>query len=61
MRKIKLNVESLTVESFGVAAEATEARGTVHGEEAGAFLTIRLSCPVTCGGSCDSGNPCVYC
>jgi hypothetical protein len=61
MRKMKLNVEELTVDSFGVAANGAEVRGTVHGEALDAFITIRISCPATCGGSCDSGNPCVYC
>jgi hypothetical protein len=61
MRKMKLDLEALVVESFGADAEGTEARGTVQGNDVEGYITVRISCPATCGGSCDSGNPCVYC
>jgi hypothetical protein len=59
MRKIKLNAEELTVESFAATVDGPEARGTVQGNDDA--ITIRISCPATCGGSCDTGQPCVYC
>jgi hypothetical protein len=53
-RKLKLDVETLGVESFRVDAKGSEAKGTVLGNQAGfaAYTLDRLchthwSCPVT--------------
>jgi hypothetical protein len=37
MKKILLNVEALSVESFVAGAEAADTRGTVHGHATGAL------------------------
>jgi hypothetical protein len=61
MRKMKLELETLVVDSFAVAAEGTEVRGTVRGN--GAFdVSVRPTC-YTCGGSTcvETGSPCVAC
>lgn len=61
MRKMKLDLEAVTVETFRTAADEAGERGTVQGNGVDAFITVRITCPDTCGASCDSGNPCVYC
>jgi hypothetical protein len=63
MRKLKLELEELSVESFDTAQE-TEERGTVHGNYvtqfcSGAngftcFESCGGSCADTCGASCDT-------
>lgn len=62
MRKMKLEVEALVVDSFAAATEGVEVRGTVRGNALIAPITERVTC-YTCGGStCDyTGSPCVYC
>lgn len=62
MRKMKLEVETLVVDSFA-AGEETALRGTVDGNEAIAVVTIRVTCYTNCGGqTCEyTGSPCVYC
>ena len=54
MKKLKLDVETLGVESFQVDAKGSEAKGTVLGNQAGvaAYTLDRLcptrwSCPIT--------------
>lgn len=49
MKKIRLHLDALEVESFGVAAEPKEVRGTVHGH------TGANTCY---GRTCDIYNPC---
>jgi hypothetical protein len=62
MQKMKLNVESLVVDSFAASSEGVEVRGTVRGNGAVDAVSVRLTC-YTCGGStCDqTGSPCVAC
>ena len=52
MKKLRMEVESLHVESFPVAPELPAFRGTVHAEEA--FATQALGCThgATCRTSC---------
>ena len=63
MRKMKLDVETLVVDSFAAAAGGTEVRGTVRGNGVFDVVTVRVTCHTNCGGStCDyTGSPCVYC
>ena len=49
MKKIRLHLDALEVESFGVAAEPQEVRGTVHGHT-GANTCF--------GRTCDIYHPC---
>jgi len=60
MRKMKLELETLAVDSFAVA-EGTEVHGTVRGNAA-FDLSVRSTC-YTCGGSTcvETGSPCVAC
>ncbi|HEU0053183.1 MAG TPA: hypothetical protein VFQ39_08390 [Longimicrobium sp.] len=64
MRKMKLDVEVLEVESFPVAAVEADARGTVRGN---AVTAIRCgatlgsgcdTCQLSCTGSCATGLNC---
>lgn len=53
MRKMKLDMEKLAVESFAVA-EDTDARGTIAGNEATErVICTRQTCMDTCEYSCD--------
>jgi hypothetical protein len=63
MRKIKLDVDSLVVESFAAADEGTDALGTVRGNGEYDVVTVRLTCFTLCGqGTCqETGSPCVAC
>jgi hypothetical protein len=56
MRKIKLDVDTLRVESFDTAEQDAEQRGTVRGN----FTRYGGTCVQTqCGAQCPSGpNPC---
>lgn len=45
MRKLRLDLETLTVESFSPVAKTAPVRGTVHGLDSGAFTDMG------CGGS----------
>jgi hypothetical protein len=67
MRKLKLNLDQLTVDSFGTAP-VDEKKGTVHGEQCTCQTactcpgcpTCYASCGATCMtgcGSCDSQDP----
>jgi hypothetical protein len=61
MRKMKLDVETLAVDSFRTAAANAEARGTVR-----AHVTMGSSCLNSCytcrGLTCEyTGSPCVAC
>jgi hypothetical protein len=56
MKKLKLQVDALRVETFAVAAEAAEARGTVQAREAQAptmpveycFRSLFPTCGIQC-------------
>lgn len=63
MRKMKLDVEALVVDSFAADDEGMELRGTVRGNGVLDGVTVRLTCYTGCGGStCDAtGSPCVAC
>lgn len=64
MRKLKLDMDELLVESFATAdADADpEARGTVHGNEATGLCTLAATrcyqetCAFSCDGSCVGGQ-----
>lgn len=62
MNKMKLDVETLVVDSFTADHAGTEVRGTVRGNGVADAVSVRLTC-YTCGGStCDqTGSPCVAC
>jgi hypothetical protein len=63
MRKMKLEVETLVVDSFSAENEATEVRGTVRANGVLDVVTVRLTCYTNCGGSTcyETGSPCVAC
>ncbi|HEX2207975.1 MAG TPA: hypothetical protein VHG93_09870 [Longimicrobium sp.] len=63
MRKMKLDVEALAVDSFGTETARKEMRGTVRGNAVLDVVTVRVTCYTNCGGStCDyTGSPCVAC
>ena len=62
MRKMKLEVEGLSVESFDVLAGDADAHGTVRANEATALCTRAPACTNTgelsCTGSCRTGLNC---
>jgi hypothetical protein len=62
MRKMKLDVEGLTVESFAVAAQDADVRGTVNGNAITALCVSLRSgcntCELSCNGSCATGYNC---
>lgn len=62
MQKMKLDLETLVVDSF-TAGEETAVRGTVRGNGVLDVVTVRVTCYTNCGGqTCDyTGSPCVYC
>lgn len=51
MRKLKLDLDELLVESFTTTDAESEARGTVYGREATGLCT-QVSCVDSCGPSC---------
>ena len=65
MRKLKLEIDALVVESFNAAPTEEAARGTVQANA----LSDAVTCPRVCGGtieisclgSCYPNNPYVYC
>ena len=60
MRKVKLELETLAVESFDTATENEEVRGTVRGNQISvAICTLQGTCRFSCIGSCTNGV--VYC
>jgi hypothetical protein len=63
MQKMKLEIESLVVDSFAADDRSTGVRGTVRGNGVLDVVTVRLTCYTGCGGStCEAtGSPCVAC
>lgn len=55
MRKLRLDVEQLTVDSF-VPQDGRFARGTVHGQSGDTF-----ACETGSGNTCDNVTPCSVC
>ena len=63
MRKMKLDMDRLAVESFEVDNGVTEARGTVRGHAATRFCSLASgcagdTCDLSCNGSCATGYNC---
>lgn len=62
MRKMKLDIEKLAVESFAIRTVDTDARGTVRGnaitERFCSFQSGCDSCQLSCTGSCRTGLNC---
>ena len=62
MRKMKLEVERLAVESFAIRAEDADARGTVRGNAVTdrfcSFQSGCNTCELSCNGSCATGYNC---
>ncbi|HEX9937602.1 MAG TPA: hypothetical protein VGB15_10790 [Longimicrobium sp.] len=63
MRKMKLDVERLAVESFAVGGDGDDGRGTIHGNAATRFCTLASgcagdTCDLSCNGSCATGYNC---
>jgi hypothetical protein len=62
MRKMKLDIERLAVESFGMGAEDADAGGTVHGNAITdlcvSFRSGCNTCQLSCNGSCATGLNC---
>lgn len=56
MRKMKLDIDQLSVESFSIKAGDTDGRGTVHGHAVTRLCSAFNSCAPdhdTCAFSCD--------
>ncbi len=49
MKKLKIELDALTVESFETAQPALDARGTVHGEAAPTLYQISCYCTYPTG------------
>ena len=64
MKKIKLNLDRLKVDSFETRAADTEARGTVHGHYSAPYTCNARAdtCQYagTCGSECMSLNDCTW-
>lgn len=63
MRKLKLSVEDLRVESFHAVGAAANA-GTVVGHTGKSWCesdSVCDTCPLSCNGSCESCETCVTC
>jgi hypothetical protein len=62
MRKMKLNIEGLAVESFATRVADPDAQGTVHGNAITALCVSLRSgcntCDLSCNGSCATGYNC---
>ncbi|HEX2208498.1 MAG TPA: hypothetical protein VHG93_12500 [Longimicrobium sp.] len=62
MRKMKLEIERLAVETFPTSVEDAEGRGTVHGNAVTErFCSVQSgcdSCQLSCTGSCATGLNC---
>jgi len=62
MRKVKLNLDDLAVESFATADVDPATRGTVQGHDATALCETRITrcyqdtCAFSCDGSCVGGQ-----
>ena len=52
MRKIRLEIEELAVESFDTAGQGAERRGTVHGNSAYSGWETCFTCQGTCQSGC---------
>ena len=57
MKKVRLDAESLRVESFDVEAVAPLLRGTVHGQ---AVTRLQSNC-LSCAGNCSSVPNACFC
>lgn len=57
MRKLKLDADTLRVESFAPASEAEERRGTVRGHDFTELATCNFR-HWTCGITCNGGSAC---
>jgi hypothetical protein len=63
MKKIKLDLDRLNVDSFETAAGDDKARGTVHGHYSAPYTCARAAtCQYggTCGSECRSLNDCTW-
>lgn len=63
MRKLKLDIEQLAVESFTLADGDPHVRGTIRGKQATMFCTRfdscdGYTCQISCHGSCRTGLNC---
>jgi hypothetical protein len=62
MRKMKLELERLAVDSFEMTADGADARGTIRGNEDTIACSFRNSCidscQLSCTGSCYTGLNC---
>lgn len=57
MRKMKLDIDQLAVESFSIKDGDTDGRGTVHGNALTRFYSCNgYTCPFSCDGSCVNGQ-----
>ena len=60
MRKMKLDIDQLAVESFSIKDGGTDERGTVHGNAVtrfcSAFTCAGETCAFSCDGSCVNGQ-----
>lgn len=53
MKKLALNIDDLSVESFSSAPDALSLRGTVRGRGGTCAVTCNYSCGGTCAGTCN--------
>lgn len=68
MKKVRLDLDGLLVQSYPTTAEHGGARGTVHGWEdtlhvdgcASGYVTCLSACSATNGVPCKSCGPCCY-
>ena len=61
MRKMKLDIDQLAVESFSIKDGDTDGRGTVHGNQITRFCSFQSgcdTCQLSCNGSCATGYNC---
>lgn len=63
MRKMKLDMDKLAVESFEMTAGDADERGTVRGNAATRFCSLASgcagdTCQLSCNGSCATGLNC---
>lgn len=65
MRKMKLDVERLAVESFALETGGDDGRGTIHGNAVSQIVAACSfrnscidSCQLSCTGSCATGYNC---
>jgi hypothetical protein len=63
MRKMKLDMDALAVESFEMPGDGVGVRGTIRGNADTRFVcswqqSCVDTCAQSCGGSCFTGTPC---